>query len=173
MVKKALEKILVSACLLGNNVRYNGSHCLQTNPYFEKWLAENRFIRICPEVSGGLSIPRPPAEIEHGDSQSFWHNQAKVLTKQGQDVSPFFKKGAHSALALARQHHIKMAILKEKSPSCGVANTYDGQFNGRLTKGFGITAAYLHHHGIAVFSEHMLDQAARFLDTLEEVAEFG
>jgi uncharacterized protein YbbK (DUF523 family) len=144
-----LEKILVSACLLGENVRYNG----QTKPLFNKmldlWSLEGRVIRVCPEVAGGLPVPRPAAEIDRE------HN--KIYTQQGIDVTEAFLSGAKKALDLCLKHKIKYALLKESSPSCGSLTIYDGSFSGTKIAGEGATTQLLRAHGIKVFSEQTID----------------
>ncbi|OGT31384.1 MAG: hypothetical protein A3E87_03380 [Gammaproteobacteria bacterium RIFCSPHIGHO2_12_FULL_35_23] len=152
-----MEKILVSACLLGAKVRYNGSDCAQHSSLLDQWLTEGRIITVCPEVAGGLATPRPPAEIRHG----------KVFTKQGKDVTTAFHKGAEKALTLIHQHHIKIALLKAKSPSCGNTEIYDGTFSDTKISGQGITAQLLIKHGIKVFNETQLNEVALFLAQLE------
>jgi len=151
------RKILVSACLLGHNVRYDQGDNTCTDPRFQKWREEGRFVAVCPEVAGGLPTPRPPAEIR-GD---------RVVNVQGADVTEFFCKGAEAALALAKAHNVAMAILKERSPSCGSAWIYDGTFSGRKIPGEGVAAALLRRHGIPVFSEEQLDEAEAWLAQME------
>lgn len=144
-----MEKILVSACLLGENVRYNGL----TKPIFNKtldlWSLEGRIIRICPEVAGGLPVPRPAAEINS--------NNNRVYTQQGIDVSDAFISGAQKALALCQRYNIRYALLKESSPSCGSQTIYDGRFSGEKIVGEGATTQLLRKHGISVFSEQNID----------------
>lgn len=138
--------ILISACLLGDKVKYSGSHNL-TPPLLS--LLERyptKLIPICPEVMGGLTTPRPPAE-KIGE---------KVMTIQGVDVSNAFNQGANLALKQALQHQIAFAILKEKSPSCGSQQIYNGSFNGTLINGEGITTHKLKNYGFTVFSEQQL-----------------
>lgn len=133
--------ILVSACLLGVNCRYDG-----TGKLFEplrSLLEEHTLIPVCPEQLGGLQTPRPPAELK-GHC---------LLTKSGIDVTSAFKKGAEETLKLARLYHCNLAILKERSPSCGAKQIYDGSFSGQLIEGSGITASLLMAHGIEVIGE--------------------
>jgi len=163
-----LQKILVSACLLGQRVRYDGRRCLGTQDLWQRWEKEGRLVPICPEVAGGLPVPRPPAEIEEGDGVGALAGRRSILTNTGVSVAEPFLYGARKALALATHHQIKMAILKEKSPSCGVLSTYDGSFRGRLTNNMGVTAALLHAYGIKVFSDTELEKAIVFLQGLED-----
>ena len=161
-----MQKILVSACLLGERVRYDGGHSRVTA--LEAWQQQGRIISVCPEVAGGLPIPRPAAEIESGDSKLVLLGRGLIRRADGQDISDAFIDGAERTLALCFKHHIRMAILKEGSPSCGVNLVNMGDFSGMKIKGMGVTARLLSQHGISVFSEHQLDEAAKQLARLEE-----
>lgn len=127
--------ILVSACLMGLNCRYDGSGCYQ--PKIEKLKKKYHLIPVCPEIYGGLATPREPAEIV-GD---------KVVTKTG------CEKGAQETLALARMMDCHIAVLKAKSPSCGKSKIYDGSFCGKLVDGSGILASLLINEGMTVLTE--------------------
>jgi uncharacterized protein YbbK (DUF523 family) len=148
-----MQKILISGCLLGAKVRYNGEDKLIEHQLVNQWIKEGRFVSVCPEMAGGLPTPRPAAEM----------TGHQVLTKQGADVTAEFQKGAEIALRLCQQHGIKLAILKARSPSCGNEAIYDGTFSGRTIPGQGVTAALLTEHGIQVFNEDQLLDAANFL----------
>ncbi len=163
----SLEKILVSACLLGQKVRYDGGDCAQTDSRLRRWGAEGRLIAICPETAGGLPVPRPAAELAGGTGEEAWSGLARVRTGDGEDVTDAFTAGGRVALAAAREAGAKMAVLKANSPSCGNRRVYDGSFSGRLVEGQGVTAALLARHGLAVFNEHELDAAADYLRALE------
>lgn len=155
-----MQRILISACQLGEGVRHNGAHKLITHPIFQRWQAEGRLVGICPEVAGGLPVPRPAAEIEGGqDGSVVLAGHAKVRTREGADVTAAFVAGAVRTLALAERHGIKIAVLKERSPSCGSGFVYDGRFAGAVLPGAGVTTALLRAHGIQVFSEDQLDAA--------------
>ncbi|MBT4285982.1 MAG: DUF523 domain-containing protein [Deltaproteobacteria bacterium] len=156
------KKILISACLLGQNVRYNAEMVAFKHSIIRWWQSQDLLIPVCPEVDGDLSVPRDPAEIEDGDGISVWKNQAKVVTVSGDDVSAQFKKGAEKALEITLKYQISMAILKERSPSCGHRRIYNGQFQGLTIEGMGVTAVLLEQHGIAVFSEEELESAQCF-----------
>ncbi|MEW9900560.1 DUF523 domain-containing protein [Chitinivorax sp. PXF-14] len=160
-------KILVSACLLGANVRYNAIPCGAVAPILAQWLGEGRVVPVCPEVAGGLPTPRPAAEISGGDGRRVWLGQARVMTTAGDDVSRAFQAGAQAALALVRSHGIRIAVLKARSPSCGNAQIYDGSFSATRIDGMGVTAALLAEHGVAVFNEDELEQADALLRRLE------
>lgn len=161
-----MEKILVSRCLLGQRVRYDGG---AHGPFSElqRWQAEGRIVGVCPEVAGGLPTPRPPAEIRDGRGAAVLDGHLPVLTSDGQDVTAAFVEGASQALELVRKHAIRMAVLKARSPSCGNEQTYDGSFSGTRVDGEGVTAALLRRHGVKVFHEGQLDQAAAWLANLE------
>jgi len=151
-----MQKILISSCLMGEKVRFDGKSKKINAKILEVWQAENRLIMLCPEVAGGLPIPRAAAEIQ-GNS---------IITVVGDDVSNAFKQGAQKALELCQQHDIYMAILKEGSPSCGVMQINDGSFRNTKVAGQGITAKLLREHGIRVFSEHQLQEAEAYLQSI-------
>ena len=161
-----MEKILISRCLLGHAVRYDGG---ASGPFDQvtMWQAEGRVVAICPEVAGGLPTPRPAAEIAGGQGVDVWEGRAQVLTAEGEDFSAAFLDGARQALALVQRHNIRIAVLKEGSPSCGSGYVYDGHFAGRRQPGVGVTAQLLRGAGLYVFSEHQWAEAAAFLAELE------
>lgn len=131
-------KIIVSACLLGINCKYNGG-----NNISEKLLAlaaENELIPVCPEVLGGLPVPRTPSEIRNGI----------VISKDGTVVDEAFRRGAAAALDIALQNDAGLAVLQSRSPSCGSKEVYDGTFSGRRIPGTGVFAALLRENGIRV-----------------------
>ncbi|AVP99178.1 DUF523 domain-containing protein [Ahniella affigens] len=162
-----MHKILISACQLGEGVRHNGAHKLIEHPVFRRWQSEGRLVGICPEVAGGLPVPRPAAEIEGGqDGSAVLARHAKVRTQGGDDVSAAFIAGAERALALAVRHGCRIAVLKERSPSCGSSFVYDGRFAGSVQQGAGVTAALLRAKGVLVFSEDQLDAADAALQAL-------
>lgn len=163
-------KILVSACLMGEKVRFDGAHKRIDHPQFQKWQSENRLVLVCPEVIGGLSVPRPPAEIVgEGAGRGVLDGKAKVFTKQGEDVSEAFVRGAQRSLELAIEHQVGLAILKARSPSCGNIEVYDGTHSGTRISGSGTAAAALQAKGIRVFNEAQIDEAAAYLSTLTAV----
>ena len=158
-----MEKILISACLLGKTVRYDGKTLPVSNNLLERWMAEGRVISVCPEVDAGMSIPRAPAEITAGTGYEVLAGTAKVIIKNGDEVSAAFKKGAQLALALCQQHNIKVAVLTEGSPSCGSSSIYNGSFTRQKIAGVGVTVALLQQHGIDVFNQYQLLEADRAL----------
>lgn len=131
-------KILVSACLLGKNCKYNGGNNL--NQSVLDFIEGHEVIGVCPEQLGGLATPRLPAEIVDG----------VVTNKEGISVDAEFYKGAKEALAAAMEKKVDLAILQSRSPSCGVKEIYDGSFSGKKIKGQGVFAKLLTMHGIKV-----------------------
>ncbi len=135
-------KILVSACLLGEPCRYDGKS--KPCDAVRALAKHHTLIPICPEVMGGLPTPRVPSEIQA---------DGRVVSREGTDVSDHYLRGAQIALDLAREHGCTLAILKEKSPSCGNREVYDGSFSGKLVHGQGICAHLLEKNGIRVIGE--------------------
>ncbi len=163
-----MQLILISACLLGHKVRYNGSDAATGHALLAQWRNEGRVVGVCPEVAGGFAVPRPPAEITAGSGGAkVLQGIAQVRIANGDDVTTTFVAGAQQALAIAQDKGIRVAVLKEGSPSCGSAYTYDGSFSGARTALPGVTAALLLQHGLKVFSEHQLNEAQAFLNTLD------
>lgn len=159
------HKVLVSACFLSNPVRYDGTDLnvaekvnMEAQAILNRWAEEDRIISICPEVSGGLSIPRPPAEIQ---------TDGKVITQTGEDVTAQFNRGASNALRLCQEYHIKVAVLTESSPSCGSTLKYDGGFSNTKVPGQGITAKLLSENGVKVFSQFSLEEASALIEALD------
>lgn len=148
-----MEKILVSSCLLGQLVRYDGKSNLLSHPALIKWHKQGRLVAFCPEVAAGLPTPREPAEI----------SRQRVITRSGQDVTEPFTNGAQLALAKCQMFSITYALLKENSPSCGSNFIYDGSHSGIKMAGQGLTAALLRKYGIAVFSETQIVQLAALI----------
>jgi uncharacterized protein YbbK (DUF523 family) len=165
-----MMKVLVSACLLGQRVRYHGGDARCGEAWLARWCEEGRVVPFCPEVAGGLPVPRPPAEIERGNGVAVLGGRARVLTREGVDVSAHFLEGARQAASLAVREGIRMAVLKEGSPSCGSSQVYDGSFSGARRPGPGVTTALLEQAGVRVFSEHQLAEAAAFLAALPDEA---
>lgn len=134
-------KIIVSACLLGENCKYNGGNnkCDDIIALAEKF----EIIPVCPECFGGLPIPRVPSEIRDG----------RVYSKTGEDLTEAFLSGAEQTLYIAKEANAPCAVLKENSPSCGFGKIYDGTFSGNKIDGNGITAQLLYDNEIQVFGE--------------------
>jgi len=161
-----MQRVLVSRCLLGEAVRYDGA---AGGPFDRllRWQSEGRVVPVCPEVAGGLPVPRPPAEVLGGQGAGVLDGLVQVVTIDGVDVSDAFRAGAEEALRLVAEHGIRVAILKARSPSCGHRETYDGSFSGTRVPGEGVTAAALRRAGVQVFSEEELDAAETELQRLE------
>jgi len=160
-----MSKILVSACLLGHKVRYDGNDNLQTHLRLQALIKSGNVVAICPEMAGGLPTPRPPAEIQNARSGiDVIKGNAKILTVDGADVTSQYIEGAHKALALVREHDIHVAILKARSPSCGSEKIYDGTYSRSLIHGMGVMAALLSQHGVSVFDEYHIDEALEMLN---------
>lgn len=163
-----MELILVSACLLGEKVRYNGADKRCDDPILQRWLREGRVLPVCPEVAGGLPVPRPPAEITGGaGGMEVLRGGARVVDATGRDVSEQFRQGAEQTFVEALSRQIRIAILKEGSPSCGTGHTYDGSFTGTKVPLPGVSAARLQEAGLRVFSEAQLEEADELLMLLE------
>ena len=147
------EKLLISACLLGRNCKYSGGN--NYHPLTEALWERYELVPVCPECMGGLPIPHDPSE-RVGD---------KVLSRTGADVTAPFERGAELTLRRARQTGAKLALLKERSPSCGLGQVYDGTFTGTLTDGDGLCARLLVGRGLRVIGE---SQAEELLASREE-----
>lgn len=160
-----MEKILISACLAGYRVRYDGRRVPLENALLTRWKEENRLVKVCPEVAGGMKIPRPPAQIVEGSGLYVLKGKARVMDMEGCDVTGFFIQGAEYALSMAQKFNVRLAVLKEKSPSCGVHHIYDGTFTATLMPGEGVTAALLRENNVRVFSELEIESVERLLRT--------
>lgn len=160
-------KILISACLLGRPVRYDGKGKPLNDPLIERWKAEDRLVGYCPEQAGGLPTPRPPAEIEDGmNGEDVLAGRARVLEVTGGDVTAEFIEGGKKAVAFAREHGCDVALLIDGSPSCGSGFIYDGSFSGTRHPGFGVTAALMRRAGIEVFSDRELERLAERVQSM-------
>lgn len=147
--------ILVSACLLGVNCRYDGTGELNENV---KKLMDGKvnLIPVCPEQLGGMKTPRNPVEIKNGSGNDVIDGNAGVFDRHGNEFTREFLNGANELLKLAKLFGCKKAILKSKSPSCGSEKIYDGSFSRTLKDGMGVSAAFLKNEGIEVISEKVL-----------------
>jgi len=146
--------ILVSSCLAGLEVRYNGTHCLDEK--IRLLLEDGQAITVCPELLGGFSTPREPAEIVGGSGGDVLDGKAKVVEESGRDVTEQYIKGAYATLRKAQEIDATVVILKEFSPSCGSSMIYNGEFKGKKIVGNGVTTALLKRNGIQVVSEERL-----------------
>lgn len=158
-----MRKILVSACLMGRPVRYDGRAAAKGEGLLAQWQSEGRLVIACPELAGDLPVPRPAAEIAGGSGGAVLDGAAKIVTANGDEVTESFLRGARVTLNLALQYKIGVAILKQRSPSCGSREIYDGRFANRRIPGEGVTAALLRRNGITVFDETQLQRAADWL----------
>ena len=143
------EKLLVSACLLGRPVRYDGRDKRLASAVLERWAAEGRLVAICPELAGGLAVPRAPAEIQ---------SDGHVVDVAGADMTGAFEDGARRALELAQAEGCRFALLTDGSPFCGSSFVYDGSFSGERVAGVGVTAGLLERHGIRVFAPDRIEE---------------
>ncbi|MCR8745571.1 DUF523 domain-containing protein [Romboutsia lituseburensis] len=143
--------ILVSACLLGINCKYNGDNNKDLKVL--EYLKDKEFIIVCPEQLGGMSTPRDPSEIIRLDGDAVINGETSVITNKRLDVTRKFKLGANETLKIAKLYNCTEAILKEGSPSCGSNYIYDGSFTGKKRDGIGVTTSLLKHNGIKVISE--------------------
>jgi len=158
---KGEEIILVSACLLGLPTAYDGRGHPEAD--LIRLAALGQVIPVCPEVAGGLPVPRPPAEIVGGSGGDVLDGRARVLTAAGDDVTAAFLRGAEVALALVRRYGIRLAVMKARSPSCSPSGIYDGSHSGRLVPGEGVTVALLRRAGVMVVSEEEMANQRRKL----------
>lgn len=139
-------KLLISACLLGVRCRYDGVS--RVHPLVEQLAAHHTLVTVCPEQLGGLPTPRTPSERQ-GE---------QVVSAAGEDVTAQYRRGAEESLRLCRLFGCEAAVLKERSPSCGHGQVYDGSFSGTLTEGDGVTAELLTSHGIPVYGESDIEE---------------
>ncbi|KGE20192.1 DUF523 domain-containing protein [Paenibacillus wynnii] len=153
--------LLVSSCLAGLEVRYNGTHSL--NHRIHELVREGKAMMVCPELLGGLSTPREPAEIVGGDGEDVLNGTARVRIESGRDVTDAFIKGAYETLRIAKEVGASIVVLKQNSPSCGSTHIYNGEFSNTKIPGYGVTAALLIRNGIKVISENNLSEV---LETL-------
>ena len=149
-VKRA--RILVSACLLGVYCRYNGERKQMDG--IERLMERAELIPVCPEILGGLPTPRPAAERVGN----------RVMNREGADVTEAYRRGAEETLRLAELFGAQLALLKERSPSCGMGRIYDGSFQGRIVDGSGVTAELLAAHGVSVYGESRIDELLKALE---------
>lgn len=143
--------VLISACLLGVNCKYDGKNNLDDR--IVEYFKGKNIIPVCPEQLGGLSTPRLPSEIKDGDGQDVLEGTTKVTNNKGNDVTEQFIKGAYETLKLAQISGATKAVLKARSPSCGVGEIYNGNFNGTLVEGDGVATALLKSKGIEVYND--------------------
>lgn len=149
-------RLVVSACLMGCSCKYNGGN--NFNPAVKRFLAGKEYVLICPEADGGLPTPREASEIQGGTGFDVLAGSARVAGETGRDVSSEFLQGANAAVQIARDFGAGAALLKERSPSCGVRSIYSGDFSNTVTTGPGVTAAALAREGLLLFSEESIPE---------------
>ena len=154
--------ILISKCLLGYPVRYDASSKRVENLILTDWEQQNVLIAVCPEMLGGLCCPRKPAEIQTSQNKAIIFEKTRILNTDKVDVSTAYYLGAKKTLQICQKFGITIALLKEKSPSCGVNFRYDGSFSRKIISGSGVTTSLLKKNGIFVFSENQIEEAFNF-----------
>jgi len=154
VLEEELDKILVSACLLGRPVRYDGRAKLLNDNLLLNWQKAGRVVSICPEVMAGMPTPRPPAEIQ---------TDGRVIDSTGKDVSKDFKYGAEFVAKMAKKEGCRFALLTNGSPSCGSSFIYDGTFTGQKIQGVGLAVSALQDAGVKVFAEHQILELSKLI----------
>lgn len=154
--------ILISACLCGINTKYDGGNNL--NEKALKLLKEGKAMLVCPEQLGGQSTPRAPHEIQNSTGAEVLDGEGKILGPEGDDATEEFLKGAYETLKIAKEIDAKVAILKARSPSCGLGKIYDGSFTGEKKDGNGVTAELLLRNRIEIYTEENIDE---YLSSIE------
>lgn len=153
-----INKILVSACLMGFKIRYNGSEKAQIVEQLARWEEEQRLVVHCPELAAGLPTPRAPAEILSAEGKDVMHEHARIIDNTGLDVTRHYQLAAWMALRAAQESGCTAALLTDGSPTCGSQFIYDGSFSGQRKSGMGVAAALLTEYGIKVFSDNQLTE---------------
>ncbi len=159
-------KIMVSACLIGESVRYDGRSSPSDSAVLKKWGSEGRVVSFCPEVAAGLPVPRAPSQIRGADGARILAGEGGVFSVEGGNMTSHFVAGAKMALLAARENGVRLAVLKDRSPSCGSSSIYDGSFTGNRKAGQGVTTALLRGARIQIFNELELEAAESYLAML-------
>ncbi|MEX3016835.1 DUF523 domain-containing protein [Gymnodinialimonas hymeniacidonis] len=163
-----VEKVLISSCLMGARVRYDGKAKTLDDQLLATWRAEGRLISLCPEMAAGLPTPRAPAEIAPGaTAEAVLRGRGAIYDKDGLDMTADFVNGANLALEVAQESGCRFALLTDGSPSCGSTRVYSGDFNGQTHEGEGVVAARLRAGGVRVFAQHQLNDLARAIEEAE------
>jgi uncharacterized protein YbbK (DUF523 family) len=158
------NKFMFSSCLAGKNVRYNGGNSKVEHQGLQKLIDSGLAVLACPEVFAKLKIPRVPSEIiGMGGGAGVLDGTAKVVDKDGKDITNEFVEGAYACLDLFKKNNCCAAILKQNSPSCGSGIIYDGTFSGVKIEGYGVLGELLARNDIKLFSENELDDAVEFI----------
>jgi len=163
-----MHRILVSGCLNGRPIRFDSTNVSVESEIWDRWEAERRLVAFCPELAAGFPVPRPPAEIVGSTASEVLQGRGRVEEDNGTDVTDMFVEGARLAAQRAVAEGCVMAVLTDGSPSCGTTYTYDGSFTGGTVEGMGVTARLLRDHGLRVFAEDQVDEADRYLRSLDE-----
>lgn len=152
--------IIVSKCLLGEKARFDGTINIEVHPKLTYLLDRGEILSFCPEMEGGLDVPRPACEIlGDGGGKAVLNHSAKVIDTTAKDLSKPFIEGARQGATLCKDNHIKIAILKERSPSCGSRIIYDGSFSSKQIQGEGVFTTVLTQQGIKVFNDTQIEEA--------------
>ncbi|MEK6246705.1 MAG: DUF523 domain-containing protein, partial [Planctomycetales bacterium] len=160
-----MDKIFVSACIVGRPVRYDGSDNLVSHELMQRWRDEGRLVPLCPEIAAGFPTPRAPAEIEPDRfGADVLDGKAKIFEDNGTDVTDGYTQGAQLARETAQRAGCRYALLTDGSPSCGSTYQYSGKFDFKTREGQGIVATLLARNGIRVFAEDALEELAAALD---------
>ena len=166
------DKILVSACLMGFKIRYNGSEKAQIAEKLAQWQQEQRLVVHCPELAAGLPTPRAPVEIVNAEGKAVMQQQARIIDNTGLDVTPHYQLAAWMALRAAQESGCTAALLTDGSPTCGSQFIYDGSFSGQRKSGMGVAASLLTDHGITVFSDNQLAELVAWVEERDQQTEF-
>jgi len=168
-----MHKILVSGCLNGQPIRFNSTNVSVESELWDRWEAEGRLVAFCPELAAGFPVPRAPAQIVGSTASVVLQGGGRVEEDNGTDVTDLFVEGARLAAQRAMAEGCVMAVLTDGSPSCGTTYNYDGTFTGGAVAGMGVTAQHLADQGVRVFPEDRIDEADRYLRSLEGSAGQG
>jgi uncharacterized protein YbbK (DUF523 family) len=167
-----MERILVSACLLGAPVRHDGRAKDPGSDLLARWADEDRLVPLCPELAGGFLVPRTPAEIAPGGTGlGVLQGVSRVIDRDGRHVTRGFRTGAAAAVHLAKEAGCRFALLTQGSPSCGVARVHAGRFDGTTRPGEGVVTAALRQAGVQVFSHEDIAALAATLAEAEGAPE--
>ncbi len=161
-------KILVSACLMGLKVRYNGRDKPLIATVLDRWQQEQRLVIHCPELAAGMVTPRLPAEIVGGDGAAALTGASRILESDGSDATQPYLLAAWLALKAAQENGCRFALLTDGSPTCGSQKVYDGYFRGVTSPGMGVAAALLRQHGVEVYAEHQLAALVSRIEAFEK-----
>jgi uncharacterized protein YbbK (DUF523 family) len=162
-----VNRVLVSGCLNGPPIRHNRTNVSVESDIWDRWQSEGRLVSFCPELAAGFPVPRAPAEIVESTASVVLKGRGMVKEDNGTDVTAMFVEGAELAAQQALAQGCVVAVLTDGSPSCGTTYTFDGSFSGGTVSGMGVAAQLLHDHGLRVFPEDQIDEADRYLGSLD------